>query len=185
MWHPANPDYWRKIHSMPMCFDPITAITAVAAVVSTVATISQASAASKADKYNAAVATQNSQVATDQADMSLQTQQTDAYRKLGSIKAAYGASGVTTDGSPMDVLADSFTQSELDANTIIYNGKVKAAGYTDTANLDSAAASNATKAGYLNAASTALTGGAKTAQSYNDVGTNNQLPWQAPGYVNP
>lgn len=155
-------------------FDPITAITAVAAVVSTVGAIQQGQAASKADKYNAAVASQNAQAATDQANSQLQQQQRNAYKQLGAQKAGYGASGVTSDGSPMDVLADSYTQSELDANTIIYNGKLKAAGYTDQANLDRSNASNASTAGYINGASKALLGGVKTYQSYDDVGTNDE-----------
>lgn len=164
VWHPANPDYQRKIRGLTQVYDPgtIAVMTAVATGIQVVGALQQASAASKADKYNAAVATQNAQIAKDQADMQLRQQQTDSYRKLGAIKAGYGASGVTSDGSPMDILADSYTQSELDASTIVYNGKVRAAGYTNSANLDRAAASNATTAGYMDAASKALTGGTKT-----------------------
>lgn len=147
-------------------------LTAAAAVVSTIGAIQQASAASSADKYNAAIATQNAQIATDQANTQLAQQQQDAVRKFGSIKAGYGASGVTSDGSPMDVLADSFTQSEMDANTIIYNGKLRAAGYTNTASLDTASASNAMTAGYTKAASTALLGATKTDEAFNTVGTS-------------
>lgn len=146
-------------------------ITAAAAVVSTVGAIQQASAASKADKYNAAIASQNAQIAGDQAQSALAQQQQDAVRKFGSIKAGYGASGVTSSGSPMDVLADSFTQSELDANTIIYNGKLRAAGYTNTASLDTASASNDMTAGYTKAASSALLGTTKTYDAFDTVGT--------------
>lgn len=146
-------------------------ITAAAAVVSTVGAIQQASTASKADKFNAAVASQNAKIAGDQAQMQLAQQQIDTVRKIGAIKAGYGASGVTSDGSPMDVLADSYTQSEMDANTIIYNGKVRAAGFTNTANLDTAAASNAKIAGYTDAASKALLGTTQTYSAFNTVGT--------------
>lgn len=162
----------------PARFDPISAstaiiaLTAVSTAVGVAGAIQQSNAASKADKYNAAVAQQNAQAASDQANSQLQQQQRTAYKQLGAQKAAYGASGVTSDGSPMDVLSDSYTQSELDANTIIYNGKLRAAGYTNQANLDSANASNATTAGYTNAASKALLGGVKTYQAYDSVGTN-------------
>lgn len=146
-------------------------ITAAATGLSVLSSIQQASAASKADKYNANVARGNAQIATDQAQQQLRQQQIDAYRKFGTIKAGYGASGVTSDGSPMDVLADSYTQSELDANTIIYNGKVRAAGYTNSANLGDANATNARKAGYATAASDVLLGTTKTYQAYDSVGT--------------
>jgi hypothetical protein len=141
-------------------------LTAGAAIVSTIGAIQQANSASNADKYNAKVAQQNAQLATQNGQLQLQQQQTDAYRKLGAIKAGSGASGVTTDGSPMDILADSYTQSELDANTIIYNSKIKANGYTNSAELDLSAASDAKTAGYTKAASNALLGGTKTYDSF-------------------
>lgn len=153
-----------------MRHDLVTALTIGSTIFSAVGSIQQGNAQAKADKYNAAVATQNAQIAKDQAAANLSQQQTDAYRKLGAIKAGYGASGIGTSGSPMDVLADSFTQSELDANTIIYNGKIKAAGYTNTANLDNASAANARSAGYTNAASSLLLGGAKAYGSADKAG---------------
>ena len=156
---------------MGACFDPITALTAVSTVVSVAGALSGAKAQSNADKYNAAVARNNATIANDQAQAQLRQQQLDAYRKLGSVKASYGASGVTPDGSPEDVLADSLMQAELDANTIVYNGKLKAAGYTNSANLSESSAKNATKAGYVNAASSALLGATKTYQAYDSVGT--------------
>lgn len=155
-------------------FDPITTLTAVSAVVGVAGAIGQGQAASKADKFNQQVAQQNAQAASDQAAMQLKQQQISAQRQIGAAKAGYGASGVTTSGSPMDVLADSYTQSEMDANTIIYNGKLKAAGYTNQANLDKAAASDATSAGYVNAASSALLGGVKTYKSHD---TNSGVSW--------
>ena len=157
-------------------------IVAAAAVASTVSAIQQSSAASKADKYNAAVAGQNAQIATDQANMQLQQQQTDTYRKLGALKAGYGASGVTNSGSPLDVLADSFTQSELDANTIIYNGKVRSAGYTNSANLSNASAANAKTAGYTKAASSMLLGATNSYSAFNTVGTSSS---NAPATMGP
>ncbi len=170
-WKPRfTGNYMSDMIAAGVVFDPITALTAVSTIVSVGGAIGQASAASKADKFNAAVAQQNATAATEQGAAALKAQQRSAQIQFGAAKAGYGASGVTTDGSPMDVLSDSYTQSELDANNIIYNSKLKAAGYTNQANLDSASASNATRAGYVSAASKALLGGVKTYQAYDDVG---------------
>lgn len=144
--------------------------TAAAAVVSTLGTISQARAASSASKYNAALNEQNARIANEQAASAAEQQRISNYRKLGSIRAGYGASGVTNDGSPMDVLADSFTQGEYDVQNIIYQGKLRAAGYQNNASLDRADAKNSMKSGYINAASTALLGGKKTYDSFDDAG---------------
>lgn len=154
-----------------VCRDPVTAITVISTVVSAAGAIQQGNAASKADKYNAAIARQNAQAARDQSQLQLNQQQRDAQKKFGAAKAGYGASGVTSDGSPMDVLADSYTQSELDANTIIYNGKLRSAGYVNQANLDDARAVNDRRAGYISGASKALLGSADAYDSYNSVGS--------------
>lgn len=171
--HPASPAFREKFSLFgSVLHDPITALTAAAAVVSTVGAIQQANSASAADKYNAQVAQQNASIASTQAQSQLQQQQTDAYRKLGAIKAGYGASGVTSDGSALDVLGDSYTQSELDANTIIYNGKLKSLGYQNQAALDNSRASNDLTAGAFKASSALLGGASKTYSAYDSVGTD-------------
>lgn len=149
-----------------------TALSGLSGVVSVIGKLTEGSANSAADRFNADVAGQNEQIAAEQGRLQLQQQQTDAFRKLGAIKAGFGASGVTTDGSPLDVLADSYTQSELDANTIVYNSKAKQAGYANTAALDTAKAGFDTNAGYTNAASAALLGAKDTYKAYDTVGTS-------------
>jgi hypothetical protein len=134
-------------------------------VMSVMGSLSSAKAESNAAKYNASIASQNAKIANEQAASQAEQQRISNYRKLGSIRANYGAAGVTSDGSPMDVLADSYTQGEYDVQSIIYQGKVRAAGYQNTAALDTAAASNAKKSGYINAASSALLGGKKALDS--------------------
>lgn len=150
----------------------VAGLSAVSSAVGVVGKITQGNAASSADTFNADVANQNAQIAADQGKLQLQQQQVDAYRKLGAIKAAYGASGVTSSGSPLDVLADSYTQSELDANTIIYNSKIKQTGYQNTASLDTYKAGADKQAGYMSAASTALLGAKDLYKAYDTVGTD-------------
>lgn len=158
--HPASANYGTDLYKF-IKRDLVTALTVGSTIFSAIGSIQQGNAQAKSDAYNASVARQNAKIAEDQGKADLARQQTDAYRKLGAIKAGYGASGITQAGSPMDVLADSFTESQLDANTIIYNSKIKAAGYTNTANLDDASAKNARAAGRTNAASSLLLGGTK------------------------
>lgn len=75
------------------------------------------------------------------------------------MRAAYGASGVSLEGSPLDVLENSAAEAELDALTIRYKGKVGAMGSESEAATQRARASNAKTEGYYNAG-TALLGGA-------------------------
>lgn len=152
-----------------MAWVPVAAAIA-STVVSTVGAISSAKAQSNAASYNAELARQNATIAEQQSAEALQRQQQDTYRKLGAIRSSYGASGVGTDGSPMDVLMDSYTSSALDAETTKYQYKLKALGYQNDANLDDANAANATKAGVVNATSTLLSGGSKTYSAGKDAG---------------
>lgn len=148
-----------------------TALAGVSGVVGVIGKLTEGSANSAADRFNAGVADQNAQIAAEQGRQQLAQQQTDAYRKLGAIKAGFGASGVTTDGSPLDVLADSYTQAENDANTIVFNSKIRQAGFQNTAALDTAKAGYDENAGYMGAASSALLGAKDTYKAYDSVGT--------------
>lgn len=110
-------------------------------------------AAGAAADYNAMVAQQNAMIAQQQGEVASQAQQRDAARKIGSMVANYGASGVQTDtGSPLDVLAESARMATLDNLTLKYNYDLKARGFMAEATLDQMKAKNARTSGYLNAA---------------------------------
>ena len=164
-------------------------LAAAATVVSTVGAISSAKAQSDAMNYNADLARKNATIADQQSAEAMRRNEQDTYRKLGALRAGYGASGVGTDGSPMDVLADSYTNAALDAENTKYQYKLKSIGYQNDANLDSANADNAMKSGYVNAASRALLGAAQTGQAYNNYSSSSSsgstLPWQTTGNVKP
>lgn len=125
--------------------------------------IQQGQAQANAARYNAAIADRNAQIATDQANQDAQQQQRVARQRIGAIRAGYGASGVDVAGSPLDVLADSASQAELDRQTILYKGKLRALGYSDSATLDRYSAGVAETAGYMGAGSAILTGATKGA----------------------
>jgi hypothetical protein len=117
--------------------DPISILSIVGTVVSAVGSIASGLSASKADSYNAQIAEQNAMIARNNAEYMALKQQREARLRIGAEEAGYGASGITTEGSPLDVLESSTRNAELDRQAIIYQGQVRAAGYEDQATLDS------------------------------------------------
>lgn len=136
--------------------------------------ISSGRAARQAAEQNALAAERNARISRQQARAEAEAQQRDARRRVGAARAAYGASGVTLEGSPLDVLEESASLAELDKQQILYNGELRAMGYTDTASLDRAGGRNAERQGYFGAASTLLLGASK-------VGANKKEPPKVPG----
>src|SRR5262245_1420631 len=90
-------------------------IAAAGGVVSAYAAVQQGQATRRAADYNAAVAQQNAVTARNNAAVDEQRQRMLARQTLGRARANYAASGVTMEGSPEDVLAESATQAEWDA----------------------------------------------------------------------
>lgn len=124
-----------------------------------VSAIQQGNAARKQGEYNAAVATRNAGVARDQANADASAQQRLAYQKMGAARAGYAASGITNEGSPLDVLSMSAANAELDKQNILYKGELRAMGYEDTGALDLARGKAAQKQGYVKAASAVFMAG--------------------------
>lgn len=145
--------------------DPFTLAIAGAAM-SAVGAISQGNAAKKSADYNAAIADRNAVVAQQQASANEEAQRKIDARRMGAARAGYGASGVTSDGSVLDVLGDSIAEAELNALNIRYEGKLAAQGYGDTAASQRAAGRNAQASGYMKAGASLLQGGSKAYDIY-------------------
>lgn len=139
---------------------PVILMVASTAV-SAIGAISQGNAAAASNRYNAQVAEQNSVAAQQQAAASAAIQQEQSRKAIGASVAAYGASGFTTEGTPLDILANSASSAERDRQNILYKGQLQAAGYQSQAELDRASASNAEKQGYMSATGILVGGGAK------------------------
>lgn len=133
---------------------------------SVIGSIQQGQAAKKAANYNASVATRNADIARQQAQADASAQDRDARMRMGAIKSSYGASGITNEGSPLDVLEASATAAELDKQNIMYKGELRAMGYTDEANLENTRGKNAMSEAYGRAGSSILTGISKGYSSY-------------------
>lgn len=54
---------------------------------------------------------------------------------MGSVRAAYGANGLSLEGSPLDVLEATAREGYLDINKELYKGDVAATALTDQANM--------------------------------------------------
>lgn len=152
----------------------------VGAVVSAVGAIRQANArsddmnaAADAATFNANVSEQNAQIALDQGRAEAAMQERDTRRRLGAIRANFGASGITPEGSPLDILASSAFEAEMDRQTILYDSELRARAHRTQSTLDTAESGNlrrgakqAKSAGKLSAAGVLLGGAAKAYGSY-------------------
>ena len=139
-------------------------LMAVSAVVSAVGAVRTAQAQQNTLNYQAEVARQNALGAAQQGNAAAALQGRQNEQRLGAMRAAYGASGVTSDsGSAVDVLTSSASNMTLDNLTTQYNYKLKGLGYQDQAQLDQSGASNAMAAGYMNGTSDLLRGGSSAA----------------------
>lgn len=77
----------------------------------------------------------NVAIARNQAAQSAKDKNKVVAATLGSIRAAYGANGLSLEGSPLDVLEAAAIEGQLDINKELYKGDVLAAGWLDQANM--------------------------------------------------
>lgn len=145
--------------------DPFT-LALIGTGISAVGAIQQGQAAKQTANYNAALADRNAVIATQQSAAHEEAQRKLDRRRMGAMRAGYSASGVTPDGSPLDVLGDSIAEAELNALNIRYEGQLAAQGYTESAGVSRRQGKQAEAAGYFNAGSALLTGGAKAKDLY-------------------
>jgi hypothetical protein len=127
-------------------------LSMISTAVSVVGSLMQASSRSDAAEYNAEVARRNAAMATQQAESDAEEQRRRSIRQIGAMRAGYGASGVVgNEGSPLDVLAQSASDAEMDRLNILYRGRVRASGYEASARLDDMRAENEQTAGMFGA----------------------------------
>lgn len=130
----------------------------------------QGDAEAAAAKFNADASRRNAGIARQQASQDAEAKRRDNVQKLGSIRAGYGAAGVTLEGSPLDVLEASARNAELDVQTIKYKGELRAIGYEDTATLEDFSGATAKEAASDKASSILMSGAVKTGSSAYSMG---------------
>ena len=157
------------------------------AAISAAGAMQQARAQSSASEYNAQLAERNAILARSQTEADLSVFRQQAELKQGSLIAAYGASGVTSEGSPADILAMSAANAKRDENMLRYKGDLTAMGYQETAVLDRMQGRQAIEGGNYAAASSLLTGGGNAMAGYTAAtrgyGTPISPSVQGPGVI--
>ena len=136
----------------------IPAMMLAGTALSAYGSIQQGQAGKQAALYNASINEQNASLAHDQAQQDALQVRRNAAQAQGAAIAGYGASGVTMEGSPLDVLASAASAAKLDEQTVLYRGKLKELGFRANATLDRMSGKTHEQQGFLNAASNILTG---------------------------
>jgi hypothetical protein len=139
------------------------AATAVGAGLSAVSALSQGAAANSAAKYNAALYERNARITEQNAQMQEDRQRRLAAMRAGANRAAIGASGITAEGSALDLLESNAAQEELDALMIRWNGQTAAGDLRANAQLQRSAGRTAMFNGFAGAGSALLLGGTRAA----------------------
>ena len=141
-------------------------LTVGSAVVAADGERKKANAAIDAANFNKAISERNARLAREQSARDQETQGRSARRKIGTIRAAYGASGITPEGSPLDVLESSTAEAERERLNIERRGELGYLGYSESATLDGLSASTAAQQGQSNSASAYLSGLGAVASNY-------------------
>jgi hypothetical protein len=123
--------------------------------------ISQGNAARAAGDYNAALYERNAQIAEQNAKVQEDRQRRLSAMRAGANRAAVGASGVSLEGSPLDILESNAAQEEMDALMIRWNAQNEATGLRASGALQRAQGLNAQRQGWMSAGSAILLGGAR------------------------
>lgn len=134
------------------------ALVAGGAALGAVSAIRSGNAEYQAQQYNAQMAEQNAALAESQAAEEERRQRVLAKKQLGDIRASYGASGITQEGSPTEILEESAANAELDALMIRHGGQVRASQYRNQAALSRFMGKEARIGGYLSAAGSLFRG---------------------------
>jgi hypothetical protein len=127
--------------------------------------IAEGKAAEQIAEYNAKVYEQNAILSEQQAAANEQRARVVARKAIGEMRAAYGASGVTLEGSPLDVIGESAAAAEMDALMIRHAGAVKATMFRNEAAMERYKGGVAKTLGYLGGASSLIMGGSKMVDS--------------------
>ena len=134
-----------------------TVLTAVGTGLQIFGQLSQAKTQSQIYQYNAAVSRQKAQLASQAGELRKEQLRRDRRRFTAKQVAAYAAAGVTLSGSPLQVLADTATEYEMDILIEDYNTRLDILNATSNAELDMIRSDIATRTGYINAGTTLLT----------------------------
>lgn len=129
----------------------------IGAPISAMGSLYQGNANASTSNYNATVAANNAITVEQQGAEAERRAQVQGSKTLGTMTAAYGASGVTG-GSAIDVMRSSAANSELNALTIKNQADIKATALDNEAALDHYRANNDQISGQMGAFTSFIAG---------------------------
>lgn len=135
-----------------------TAVSIAGTGLAVAGTLSAAQAQAQALRYSAQVADAEAQRARFAGQFEADQIREQARINLARSRAAAGASGIAFEGSPLEALAYSATQYELDALAALYGAETIAAGRQSGAALSRFQAGRTALSGYLGAGTQLLRG---------------------------
>jgi hypothetical protein len=103
----------------------VMGLQAFGAVVGAVGALAQGAAAQSAAEFNADMAEQDRRRAVATAQIAEEDARRDNVRRLSTMRANLGASGLELSGSPLEVLADTTNEMALDERRIMDEGRVR------------------------------------------------------------
>lgn len=135
---------------------------AVGTGVSAYGAYSAGQAQKQASEINARNAEQQAIAIRQSADLDIQKQQKDQRRFVAQQRSLVAKSGVAFSGSPLDVIADSLADSELDMAITDYNARVGISQARSQSAYNTFMGNQFAKTGTLQAGSTLLSGWGQT-----------------------
>jgi len=126
--------------------------------------MASAKAARQVGEYNAILAEQERDLLVRQKTQQESNMRKQSNKLVGAQRVATSASGIQMAGSPLDALADTFFNTELDALNIRFARDIDELNKTSEAALARASASARSSAYQTQAYSTLLSSGSRSAQ---------------------
>jgi hypothetical protein len=111
-------------------------LTAGGGILRSYGTLQEGYANASAAEYNANLAEQSAEVELARGIEIERRVRVQGRKALGDMRANYSASGVTMEGSPLEVLEESAANAELDALNVKYESESKAAMLRNEAGLE-------------------------------------------------
>lgn len=152
-----------NLHPEAILCAPVLAIAgAVKTGIDAISGIAQGDSERAAGEYNAQIALDNARLTRQQAAEDERVFRVSSRKDIGAMRSGYAASGVTSEGSVMDVLEEGAATAELDALKLRHQGESKAKAFEQEAVIARQRGQAAQTRGYLSAAGSLLEGGVKT-----------------------
>lgn len=120
----------------------------------------------KVSSYNADIANRQAEEARKKAEFQEQREREKNEALLQRQRLAFDVAGVTSEGSPTNLLMDTAKKMELDALAIRYGGVSSGAALEAEAQLQRMRGKTAQQTGWWNAGSSLLSGATSVAKTY-------------------